>query len=109
MSAVLLSRIRMVQEERTRSSLKICRAIHVSYVESNSTRSPACLEQTEERGETLTNKVRENKAGSNCEILQVLVRIVNVQGRWLQWDSKEWSDFEHILNIELIRFADGLS
>lgn len=57
----------MVQEERTRSSLKICRAIHVSYVESNSTRSPACLEQRlEERGETLTNKVRENKAGSNC-------------------------------------------
>ena len=49
MYAMLLSRIRMVQEERTRSPRKICRAVYVSYVESNSTRSPAFLEQTKER------------------------------------------------------------
>lgn len=49
MYAMLLSRIKMVQEERTRSPCKICRAVHISYVESNSTRSPAFLEQTEER------------------------------------------------------------
>lgn len=71
-SAVLSSRIKMVQEERTRSPSKIYRAVYVSYVENNSTRSPVCLEQTEERGETLRNKMkkkkkrnkmRENKAG----------------------------------------------
>lgn len=63
MSAVLLSRIKMVKEERIRSPCKIYRAIYVSYVKNNSTRNPACLEQTEERGETLRNKMRENKAG----------------------------------------------
>lgn len=62
-----------------------------------------------ERGDFNEEQSEGEQAGSNCEILQVLVRIVNVQRRWLQWDIKEWSDFEHILNIELIRFADGLS
>lgn len=52
MSAKLFSRGRMGQDERTGSPCKNCRAAHVSYPESNSVRSPVCLQQTEEGGET---------------------------------------------------------
>ena len=52
MSAKLLSRGRIGQDERTRSPCNNCRAAHVSYPDSNSVRSLVCLEQTEEGGET---------------------------------------------------------